>query len=155
MKYGGNEFFQGIITYETDYDCLLKKYNEKNWQEKKYESLAEVPGTIVYDYEPQRDRFTIELSRKNGRKETLITENFVREIENHPWLDKEGTDKQKKVIREAMQRPMSGSIEFKGRFCDDQEYHWYRSHFTSLADERGRVYRLVGRAVSIEDETEL
>lgn len=145
----GKRWFYVCIT---DYDYLKEKYREKEWQQMKYKSLSEIPGTIVYDYDPFRDQFTMEVAVGEGEVETIVTEKFLEEMEHHPWLSGEKIEEQRSTLQAASILPMSGNTEFKSRFRWDREYHWYRSYFTSLVDEDGIVYRIVGRADNIDDE---
>lgn len=129
-----------------------KKYREKEWQMMKYKTLAEIPGTIVYDYEPDMDKLTLEITEEDGNTKTIVAEKFLENMEHHPWLADEGIRQQKKDIRSVMSGPMTKISEFKGRFTEDSEFKWYRSHFRSLADEDGKVYRIVGRAECEENK---
>lgn len=138
----GKRWFYAAIM---DYDYLKEKYREKEWKQEKYGTLAEIPGMIVYDYEPSNDRLTIEVTTEEGITETAATEKFLEGIDAHEWLSPEGMEEQKKSLKAAMAAPISGTTKFKARLAGDDDYRWYRAYFKSLANENGRVYRIVGR----------
>lgn len=135
-----------------DYDYLKEKYREKEWQQIKYQTLAEIPGMIVYDYEPYHDRLTIEISTVEDGIKTVVTEKFIENMEHHEWLLPEGIEEQRAVLKAAVVRPMCGTAEFRACFTEGSEPQWYRSHFRSIVDENDKVYRLVGRVDNIEEE---
>lgn len=145
---GKRWFYASIV----EYDYLKKKYLAQEWQLLKYRTLSEIPGMITYDYEPDFDRMTFERASQYGDIETTIQEKFVENMDSHKWLAQEGIENQKKIIKAALTRPMNGSIEFRARIEKDKDFQWYRTFFKSIADEDGKVYRMVGRADNIESE---
>lgn len=144
----GKRWFYVVVV---DYSYLKEKYREKEWQQEKYKTLSEIQGMIVFDYEPHLDRMTLEISRKDGRIESLVFDGFAKNLDSYDWLSQEEIDNQRNLLKEALRRSMSGAIEMRARLTTDKE-QWYRTHFKSLADENGKVYRVVGRADNIENE---
>lgn len=147
----GKRWFYTCIT---DCDYLKEKYQVQEWQYLKYKSLAQIPGMIVYDYDPDEDRLAVEMSLENGTTETFISERYLERIESNGSIADECVDEQKRRLQTALLSPINGITEFKARFFEGQGYQWYRFYYQSLADENGRVYRLVGRAGNINKEIE-
>lgn len=147
----GKRWFNSCIT---DYDYLKKKYEVEAWQYLKYQSLSLVPGLVVFDYDPVTDRMTIEQTLKSGKKKTVVVEAYLKNIERHGFVAKECVEDQKKMLRRISQTPGTGATEFRGRFSKNLPYRWYRFHYNALSDERGRVYRVVGRSDDIDAEVE-
>lgn len=145
----GKRWFYAAIM---DYDYLKEKYREKEWQQEKYKTLAEIPGMIVYDYEPNKDRLTTEFSMEGGQVVKKVTEKFVENMDSHEWLSKEGIEEQREAIKAAIAKPMSGVNTYKARYFEGDEFRWYRASFKSIANENGKVYRMVGRVERLEGE---
>ncbi len=123
----------------------------QQWVQKKYETLAKIPGTITYDYDPESDVISVDICESAGSIRTVSAEKFLGGGECS-WLDSEGMDIHKKVFNEAIKAPTSGSMDYKAKFESDSGYTWYRSYYTSVADYSGKVYRIVGRSDSIEKD---
>ncbi|MDY5022709.1 MAG: GGDEF domain-containing response regulator [Blautia sp.] len=114
----------------------------------KIQALAELPGTIIYDYDPSTDSMTINVSGKSGYS-TIVSESFFSQNAQSKWLAPESEKIYRETFREALSRAMSGSMDFRGRF-GSRLYHWYRAYYRSMADDMGRVFRIVGRVDDIE-----
>ncbi len=126
----------------------------QQWVQKKYETLAKIPGTITYDYDPDRDIITVELCESAGNIRTVTAEKFLGEGKCS-WLDDYDMDIHRKVFGDAIKNPRSGSMDYKARFSSDGEYKWYRSYYKSVADYSGKVYRIVGRSDSIDKDMKM
>lgn len=114
----------------------------------KIQALAELPGTIIYDYDPSTDCMTINVSGKRGYS-TIVSESFLSQNAQSKWLAPESEKVYRDTFREALSRAVSGSMDFRGRF-GSRLYHWYRAYYRSIADDMGRVFRIVGRVDDIE-----
>ena len=123
------------------------------WQQKKYRMMAEIPGSIFYDYEPETDCLHIDLSMENGERQVIETKDFLNRIYYHDWLSYDTAGEHQKVFEKALSGPMTGTVDFRGRFFGE-EFRWYRSYFSSVANEKGEVYHIVGRADDIQDDKE-
>lgn len=112
----------------------------------------ETPGVLVYDYNPMLDELTIEMSLENGEREIIVASEYVQNMEEHGYLTAEHVEKERKNLIDASQHALSGVTEFEGCFSKTQGLQWYRFHYISLADETGKVYRIVGRGENITEE---
>lgn len=143
----GKRWYYVVIT---DVDEQKEQLQEQYWQKSMYQTLAELPGMITYDYNPKTDELTIRVASKTGEMETIQTNNIVNNLRDQNWLAPESAESFATEMRRALNMPTNGSVEFKGRFNGQQNYRWYRAYFTSVADENGKVYRIAGRADDIE-----
>lgn len=143
----GKRWYYVVIT---DMDNKKEELLEQTWQKSMYQTLAELPGMITYDYNPKSDELTVRVANKNGQLETIQTSHIVGNLEDQHWLAPESARDFVNEMRKALNMPMNGTVEFKGRFNGQQNYRWYRAYFTSVADENGKVYRIAGRADDIE-----
>lgn len=124
---------------------------EQKWKQTMYQKLAEIPGMITYDYNPKTDRWTMHICEKDGKMKMMQTEGFFDRLSEQDWIHADSVELLGRTYQEALRSPQSGIVEFKGRFFGEA-YRWMRSYYTSVADENGEVYRLVGRADDIEDD---
>lgn len=145
----GKRWFYVCIT---DFDYFKEEAREKEWQQAKYKTLAEIPGTVVFDYDPVSDKMTAERALEEGNVKIIVTNNFIKNIDNQSWISLGSIGNQKQQFQDALTRPMSATVVFSSNKIEGEEGHWYRSYFTSLADEDGKIYRIVGRADNIDDE---
>lgn len=127
---------------------------EQWWRQTMYQKLAELPGMITYDYDPFTDRWTIHVSMKQGGIKEIVVEHFFEKIHEQSWLHPESAVVFGEAHKKALEKTTSGIVEFKGRFFGT-EYRWMRSYYTSVADENGNVYRIVGRADDIEEDVQI
>ena len=93
----------------------------------------------------------LDYTNQNGEVREFIAEDFLGKIDQHPWLAPESAAAHKAAYEEAMQRPMTGFVDFMGCF-EGEEFYCYRSYYTSVADASGKIYRIVGRADKIDED---
>ena len=127
---------------------------EQWWRQTMCQKLTELPGMITYDYDPATDCCTIHVSLKEGGMKEIIVEHFFENLHNQDWLDPDTADTLGAAYKESLEKNISGTVDFKGRFFGE-EYRWIRSYYTSVADDQGKVYRIVGRADDIEEDVQI
>ena len=145
----GKKWFYVIIT---DMDERKQKLQEQSWQNTMYRTLAEIPGMITYDYEPSVDVLTIRIATENNEIQILEMKQFLKQIDNHKWLDSESLHKLANAFMEALKKPTNGKGELRACFDDSGNFKWYRVYYTSVADENGKIYRIAGRADDIDKD---
>lgn len=146
----GKQWFYAVIT---DADQIKKLEIEHQWRQEQFQALAQMPGVITYDYNPQTDLLNLEITDQNGHLRQIITEEFLGRIFEHDWIAPESAAAHKAAYQEAMSRKMTGYVDFWGRF-EGETYRCYRSYYTSVVDKSGRVYRIVGRADEIDEDVQ-
>ena len=140
------------VTQEHFLQEELRKVQEKHeWKQQQFQALAHMPGVITYDYNPCNDLLNLDYTNQNGEVREFIVEDFLGKIDQHPWLAPESAAAHKAAYEEAMQRPMTGFVDFMGCF-EGEEFYYYRSYYTSVADASGKIYRIVGRADKIDKD---
>ena len=141
-----------FAVFEDITETLQKKEElTQQWVQTKYKTLARIPGTITYDYDPENDILTVDVCEAAGNIRTVMAERFLNGGECY-WLDDESMEKHRQVFKEALKAPTSGSMDYKVKFASSEDYIWYRSYYTSVTDYSGKVYRIVGRSDSIEKD---
>ena len=130
----------------------LRKVEEKHeWKLQQFQALAHMPGVITYDYNPSKDLLNLDYTNQNGEVREFVAEEFLGKIDQHPWLAPESAQAHKEAYEEAMQKKLTGFVDFMGCFEGD-EFYYYRSYYTSVADASGKIYRIVGRADKIDED---
>ena len=145
---------EDVTSHHTMEEEIRHLEKEQWWKQTMYQKLAELPGMIAYDYDPANDRWTIHVSLKQGGTKEIVVEEFFEHLYDQSWLHPETAENFGVAHKKALEETISGVVEFKGRFFGEQ-YRWMRSYYTSVADEEGKVYRIVGRADDIEDDVKI
>lgn len=144
----GKKWFYVVIA---DLDQVKRERQEKLWQEKKYQTLAMVPGVNMFEYDWESDCLRMDMVKKNGRPRTISIEHYLEQMDACGWAAKETTEVIRKAFEEASQKVVSGSFRYDGRF-EGEEMRNYRCFYASVADENGKIIRIVGNAANIEQE---
>lgn len=134
----------------TDITGEVKREQEHLWKAEKYRLLSESADTITFDYAPDDDTMRVSLMMSDGvPMEEAIECYLANFIDNRRIIDKEKPGFQH-ALRSACRKAKSGVYDFEGEFYPGERC-WYRARYTSLADEQGHVYRVVGRLDDISD----
>lgn len=121
----------------------------QRWQETLYQILSELPNMLVFDYDPLADRMTTCLNIRSQGMEPPI-EHYLDTLENRNYLAPESVPKLRESVRRALTTDFSGTVEYRARYFGPA-YRWYRAHYSSLRDDEGKVYRVVGRIEDIDE----
>ena len=130
---------------------MIEDITEKVNEFMSIQAMVELPGTIIFDYIPEADRLVIHVSGSKGLH-TTITEGFLSNKTNSKsasWFAPESEKHIRQTFETAMHRATEGYVAFRGRFST-AKYHWHRAYYRSLADENGKVFRIVGRVEDVE-----
>lgn len=128
----------------------MEQQNLLRWKDTLYHILSEMPGMLVFDYDPAADRMTTCLNTRSGDMEPPM-EQYLATLEQQAHLAPESVEPVREAVAKALLRPRSGIFDYRARYFGP-EYRWYRAHYASLADEEGRVYRIVGRIEDAEEQ---
>lgn len=129
--------------------ALVEDVTESFYTMMKADALLELPGTIIYDYDPVTDRMVINISSEDGLK-SLISDNILKNEVRQEWLSAESEGVFRNTFRKIMEHPSSGNIDFRAKLEGDS-YHWYRAYYRSMAYGSGEVFRIIGRVERIKD----
>ncbi|MDO4554159.1 MAG: EAL domain-containing protein [Lachnospiraceae bacterium] len=106
------------------------------------------PLLWFYDYNTETNTLQIH-SRSGEESETATVEEFFSRVRSQKLLSEERFHKLKKTIIKAMQMPTFGDIEYEA-INEDGSKVWKRLFYLSLANQKGKVYRIVGIAGDIQ-----
>lgn len=107
---------------------------------------------IPFEYEPRKDQMI--LSRKAARQLgcSMVTEDFFGEAKGADYIAPEDMESWKRGLERMLTR--GGRGEFELRLNINHTLEWYRIIFSSLIDEKGEIFRIVGCAVNIQERKE-
>ncbi len=114
------------------------------WQQERYRIISEIDNIVVFDYSPSDDVMTFSKTNPGQQAQEEIHPNYLRNMDSRTfYIHQDDIPAMRRCLTEASTNVISGSLEFMGKyFCD--EYRWQRIRYTSVADEAGKVYRVVG-----------
>lgn len=122
------------------------------WQSEEYRMLSEASDTIMFDYVPQTDIMRIHMPDHSGLKQDreISHTNYLKNLLYAAYIGEEERPILREALTNALQSASSATVDFRAIY-DETGERWYRAKFASLADEEGRVFRVVGRLEDIND----
>ena len=110
-------------------------------------------NAILFDCDPDGKALTYCIFRPDGTiwDETVPLEELIIE---RPLIHPDDKFDCKKALDGAMRAPKQSSLEARMRIVSD-EYVWYRVEYASIADNAGKVIRIVGRLENIQWDKEI
>ena len=117
----------------------------------KYKALMEMPGTVIYDYDPLSDKMIMEVQRANDEVLRRTAENYLETLHAKHWVYDDDIDRYVDTIRRVasfgqVKQVIARAITRNGG------YQKCRYQFAPIKNEDGTVIRVVGRAELLQDE---
>ncbi len=142
----GKRWFYVVIA---DLDQVMQERRERDLQATKYQVLTLTPGVNVFEYDIGQDVMTMNLTQPSGEKQTLVLENYLRQMEQMGWATMDTAELVRQAFQQAIQTPSSGTINYYGRFGSQriQQYHFC---YTSIQGKDGKINTIIGSAASVE-----
>ncbi|MDO4566531.1 MAG: PAS domain-containing protein, partial [Oscillospiraceae bacterium] len=113
--------------------------------------LLEHNGIALFDYDTKTDTVIFEAVRKDEGLVRIVRENYYEYVLNSVIVQNDSVNTLRETIRAAREKPMTGSVEYAADNWGTG-YRWCRLLYTSVADESGSVYRIVGQINDIQEE---
>jgi diguanylate cyclase (GGDEF)-like protein len=113
--------------------------------------IVEQIGIGIFDYDVLSDYLHFEIRLENN--------NLFRKNYHHYWeylaeskiIHPDYREHLRARIKESSQKPTTGIIEYRADLWGSG-FRWVRLHYTSLADNTGKVYRMVGTVSDVQAE---
>ena len=142
------------VFYSVIWDTTERKQmeNQLYLQSERYKAIEENMDELPFDYVIATDTLIVSkiLWSRPGLGNRLY--DFYKNIDSTDYIHPDSIDVFKKNIDRAKKEKCQGSFEFQGKFRDDNLYHWYLMHYTTVTDEQGNPERIVGRVNVYDDE---
>lgn len=129
----------------------VKTEHELNWQSELCRMLMEQSDIIIFDYDTEKDKLNYSVKPNNGKRIQHSISDFLEKSIVSTMIHEKYQHLYYKIIAEATKNPVSGEIEYLANFFQNG-YRWYRSYYSSLADNNGVIYRIIGNAEDIHKE---
>ena len=125
----------------------------QRWHDEQSRLLIEGSSSVAFEYDPEADTFVTVQNIPGKGTERLIKKDFLVNLPHDPVLHPASAARFAELVQSSIREPGTGIDEI----CADltgSGFRWYRISYTSLADEFGRVRRVVGRSDDIQLERE-
>lgn len=146
----GNKWIYAVVT---DIDGIKKEQLEKRWYEKKLQAVLEMPGVILYEYNPENDTMTVSIRKEDGSLKERVADFYLEKLDERKWIYEDDVESYIDAIRGVAALGTYQAVIARALF-PNKEYHPCKYHFTAVMDEDGKVYRIFGRAERIQEGIE-
>ncbi|MGI6108552.1 MAG: diguanylate cyclase domain-containing protein [Eubacteriaceae bacterium] len=126
-----------------DVTAQVERERKSKWKEECYRLLSENSDVVTYDYNTVDDRFTYAQNRNGVSSETTV-EHFFRYPDGQDRTFPPELLMFRKAFFRSAHQEGAYTFEYEGRLFGKLP-RWYRSMSIRIEDERGEVYRIVGR----------
>lgn len=134
-----------------DITVQQKEIETHRWQDEQNRILVENTTTTVFDYDPEADMLVSYQKFLGKGMQTTIVEHFISTLPSNRAIHPASLDDYSRFFQAALARPCTSSGEFMMNI-NNSGFRWRRVTLTSVQDDIGRIYRIVGRADDIQLE---
>ena len=130
--------------------ALLALANERKMEAERNRIFIESTGILVYDYDPLTDRMVIQFKNgEQGVSERTI-EHYLASYHEQTSIGAEDRARMLGFLDEILKSPCCKAIEYRARH--NGVYKLCRTQAASIANETGKVYRVIGQSSEMRDE---
>ncbi len=134
-----------------DITIQQKEIEAHRWQDEQNRMLIENATCVAFDYDPETDMLSVYHNTfRQGMQKTDVKE-YLSTLAESTLIHPASLGEYMRVFREVLTRPVTLSGDYLINIHGNG-YRWCRVTFTSVQDDIGRVYRIVGRADDIQLE---
>jgi len=134
-----------------DITIQQKEIETQRWQNEQNRILIENTTATAFDYDPDADTLvSYHTSFGEGMQKTVL-DHFLSALPDNTAIHPASMEDYSRLFRAALARPCTLSDEFLVNI-NNSGYRWHRITLTSVQDDIGRIYRIVGRADDIQLE---
>lgn len=124
---------------------------ENDIQIQKYKTLMEMPGTVIYEYDPLTDKMSMEVQRDKDQVLRRVAENYLETLPSRHWVYDEDLSVYMETIRNVASFGQAKTITARA-ITQNGGYERCRYHFAPIKNDSGTVIRVVGRAEIVGNE---
>ena len=136
-------------SYLDDTERVSREASE-HWKDERFKILVEAMRTIIFDYDPVADVMNYSVTLTDNTVKDFVVEKYLQKLSQSVVVDFNFIDGLKEMLINASKHIIRDSYELKANFLE-QGFQWFKIYYTSVADEWGNIYRIVGRADDIQD----
>lgn len=139
---------QTVYAAYTDVTLTHARQAEQCFRAELADLLLESREYISIDYDPAGDVGRLGLADPEGRRVIRTLPEYRKSLSVSSSIHPAHRKSVQSALRQAMAKPGRFSLEYLGNYGEDG-YRWYRASCVSLADDRGNVFRVIGKAENI------
>jgi uncharacterized protein (DUF427 family) len=136
-------------------DITQIKMHEQNYYAElnKFKGISRFLNEQILDYDVTKDVLSF-LIKDVSNTENGLAVDFRKNIMLRETIHPNYKEVCAKCLEEAVSKVCHGVLKFKSSIAGEG-YQWYRVSYTSIADEGGKITRVVGRMENIENQIHL
>ena len=140
------------LCYASLYDVTRAVEEEKraNWQSERYRIISEAIRIMMFDFAPDEDQMTITKPGQGGALRETVLRGYLADFDAVTFVHPDYRADYRALLKSACKKAENGIYDFVADYGDG--YRWYRTHYVSIEDESGHVYRVLGRLDDIDEE---
>lgn len=151
--YGHDEDVQSTL-YDRNELEGANENGENDIQYQKYKTLMEMPGTVIYEYDPLTDRMSMEVQRENNQVLRRVAENYLETLPSKHWVYDDDLETYIETIRNVSAFGQPKTIIARA-ITKNGGYQKCSYHFAPIKNNSGTVTRVVARVELLpSDENE-
>jgi len=108
--------------------------------------------SLYFEYDNVADTMTLNYRTPDGGIEPVEVRNYSVYAKKMHLVHPEDRELFFGTLARACSKAMKGNIIYRTTVIDQQNYKWARNTYLSIADNNGRVVRVIGRIDDIDDE---
>lgn len=132
----------------------IEQNMELRWQNERFRLLAENAHIITFDYNPATDVMTYSIEAGDGKLKEIRMKDFMDYIPKSQLIHDDYKEAYKQVLTDASKHPVDLQREYVANSFGTG-YQWCRAKIVSIADDSGKIYRVVGLVEDIQKEKEM
>lgn len=144
---GANRSIFYIVT--SDITELKQSEQESLLKLKKIEEIITNLNQQLLEYDAASDSITVLVNRDKDCNPNDICTDFKKNILSSEFIHPNDREECAQCLEGALSKACSGVLRFKFS-VEDEEYQWHEVKYASVADEQGKVTRVVGCLENIE-----
>lgn len=125
--------------------------SELSVQNERYRLLEETSNEILFELRVLEDILTFSYKEIGGQLIRQRIPHYTKMLEKDPMVHPDYMDLFCKHLKTAMKHKTGGQFEYLS-MISGSGYEWHRVYYSSLADESGRINRVIGRIKNVHDE---
>lgn len=141
-----------IYIYATmsDVSERVEQRQKQEIQEQLYQMLLEETGTIIFDYDPEKDSLSYYMHFLDEEKSAVVIENLRGNTDNLNKFDKANREEFNSALDRLQTK--DGTDEIPLMIYYDGFPRHFRGFFKSIADSTGKISRIIGKIDDVDDE---
>lgn len=124
---------------------------KSEWQNERYRLLNAESDLLTFDYDLASDMFTFAIQGDDDRLVEYSNRNMLDPESLSQYVDATSLDAVCREVSRAFESPRSDYLDFKANLLG-RGNRWCRVRYVSVAGDDGRVCRVVGRIVDIDNQ---